>query len=280
MDKNYQNVLALLPYGINIFILGRSKILRILIFTIIAGIQILIFLAIKPPSCHDIECPKIEKNYERILFYEKYNIQDDDLNLLRSEHFQQSYIINAFNFQLGVFLIIFPPRYYQRESMKKMINSNFSITLVDKQKIIKNTILLISLIFELFLIYQNSRNIIISLQVKRRYVPFSIRTNVEILRSSFNKFLKNRNRSQIKGIYHRLIEQQDILETKPEVSLFSIRIYQIFYCYFWHLSNVFVKNIKNDIIHISKQRQCENPLTQEYFPLTDILLSQFTLQFY
>ena len=83
MEKILLLGLILFPLIINRWI--HSK--RVLIFLTLIGLQLIAFFILKEPNCYEIGCPDIEKNNERMLFYEKYNTQDDDLNTLRSEHF-------------------------------------------------------------------------------------------------------------------------------------------------------------------------------------------------
>ncbi|CAD8150846.1 unnamed protein product [Paramecium pentaurelia] len=231
MDKNFQNYLTLLPIGINIVIGGLSKKSRILIFTIIIGIQIFIFLATKPPSCHQIECPKIEKNNERILFYEKYNIQDDDLNLLRSEHFQQGYIINAFNFQLGVFLIFFP-LFYQ-EQYEKIINSVLYVILaifsIEASFLLSTEIIKIPLFnltyFELFSFIRIQE--ISLILIVRELCSFFNKTNVDILRESIILQKKNLNHKESLNL-NQIEACLWQLEEKPQESFFSTKYTRYF----------------------------------------------------
>ncbi|CAD8071985.1 unnamed protein product [Paramecium sonneborni] len=222
MVQNFENCLTLLPFGINILIRGLSKQLRIFIFTIIIGIQIMTFLTIKPQNCHQIECPKIEKNNERILFYEKYNIQDDDLNLLRSEHFQQAYIINAFNFQLGVFLIFFP-LFYQ-EKYEKIMNSVLYVILVifslEASLLLTTEIIRIPLFdftyFEFFSFIKIQEISIIL--IVREICSFFNKTNQDLLREALI-FQRNkiRDQEQLNQIENKL----RCLEEKPQKSIFS-----------------------------------------------------------
>ncbi|CAD8147495.1 unnamed protein product [Paramecium octaurelia] len=224
MDKNFQNFLALLPYGINILIVGLSKKLRILIFTIIVGIQICIFLTTKPRSCHEISCPIIEKNYERILFYEKYNTQDDDLNLLRSEHFQQSYIINAFNFQLGVFLIFFP-LYYQ-EKYEKIINPILYVILAvfssEASLLLTTEIIKIPFFnFTYFELFSFIRIQEISLiLIVREISSFFQKTNVDIIMDALRNHKREGNHQKYQNLNEINVSLSQLQE-KPQDSYFS-----------------------------------------------------------
>ncbi|CAD8065122.1 unnamed protein product [Paramecium sonneborni] len=226
MDKNLENFLTLLPFGINIFIGGLSKQIRILIFTLIIGIQILTFLTLKPQNCHQIECPKIEKNNERILYYEKYNIQDDDLNLLRSEHFQQTFIINAFNFQLGVFLIFFP-LFYQ-EKYEKIVNSVLYVILVifslEASLLLTTEIIKLPLFdftyFEFFSFIKIQE--ISLILIVREICSFFNKTNIDILRESIQLKRKKENISELQNLDY-LEDKLRLLEEQPNENLFSTK---------------------------------------------------------
>lgn len=50
-------------------------------------LQFLLFCYFKESNCYIKKCEEIELNFERKLYYEKYNTLDEDLNIIRSEHY-------------------------------------------------------------------------------------------------------------------------------------------------------------------------------------------------
>lgn len=101
---------------------------KLLNYTIIAAIQLFVFFTMKSKNCNEIPCPQIENHRERILFYQKFQTFEEDLNKLRSEEFQQTKIFDCLNHQLGVFLLILSLS--QSRKYIKTLNASLYVILV------------------------------------------------------------------------------------------------------------------------------------------------------
>lgn len=87
MNKNIQNILTLLPLVLVIILRNFPKLVKCVVLLTTMFLQFLMFFYLKEPNCYINKCEEIEMNFERKLYYEKYNTLDEDLNIIRSEHY-------------------------------------------------------------------------------------------------------------------------------------------------------------------------------------------------
>lgn len=87
MNKNIQNILTLLPLILVLILRKFPKLVKCVVLLATMFSQFLIFFYIKEPNCYIKKCEEIELSFERKLYYEKYNTLDEDLNIIRSEHY-------------------------------------------------------------------------------------------------------------------------------------------------------------------------------------------------